>query len=289
MNKLRSLITGNASFFLAVPALVWQVLLLYVPLALIVVMGFIKYDAVSTARTLTFEYIVQSFDTLHLMVVMRSLVLAFISAVICIVCAYPVAYYTAFTLRRWKHYVLFFLVLPFWVNFLVHIYAWFFVLEKHGIINSILLKIGIISVPLQLLNTSFAVCLLMIYCYLPFAVMPIYSALEKFDKRLFEASADLGATPFQTFVRVVLPISANGIRTAFFLVFVPAFGEFIIPTLMSGGKQLYVGSLITHYFLTTRDFNVGASFTLLSCAVLVIASALIYYVFKRVFGTMGDH
>src|SRR5579863_8335187 len=109
MNKLRSLITANASFFLALPALVWQVLLLYIPLALIVVMGFIKFDVVSAARTFTLEYITQSFDTLHLMIIVRSLVLAFISAVICIFCAYPVAYYTAFTLRRWKHYVLFFL------------------------------------------------------------------------------------------------------------------------------------------------------------------------------------
>ena len=113
------------------------------------------------------------------------------NAVLCICCAYPVAYYVAFYVRRFKNHFIFFLILPFWISFLVQIYAWFFVLEKHGLINSLLIKLGVITNPLHLLNTPFAVFLVMTYCYIPFAVMPIHSVLEKFDKRLLEASSDL--------------------------------------------------------------------------------------------------
>jgi spermidine/putrescine transport system permease protein len=124
----------------------------------------------------------------------------------------------------------------------------------------------------------------MIYFYLPFAIMPIYSTLEKFDQQLLEASADLGAAPWQTFVRVTLPMSARGIRTGFFLVFVPSFGEFVIPTLLGGAKQMYVGSLISHYFLTVRNFNLGSAFTCLTGCILVLASMLVYLLFRQIFG-----
>ncbi len=159
-----------------------------------------------------------------------------------------------------------------------------FCVEKHGLLNTLLLKTGIISAPIHLLNTPFAVYLVMMYCYVPFAVMPIYSILEKLDSRLLEASADLGANPWQTFWWITLPMSAVGVRTGFFMVLVPAFGEFIIPTLLGGGKQLYVGSLLTHYFLSSRNFNVGAAFTVINGCVLIAAALIFYYLFRRVLG-----
>jgi spermidine/putrescine transport system permease protein len=278
VQTLRSVFAREFSFFLAVPAYLWQLLFFYAPLILVI--G-------ASCMPFTFDNYTALWDVGYLLILLRSLVLATINALLCVACAYPVAYCLAFFIRRWKTQLIFFLMLPFWMSFLVQIYAWFFVLEKHGLVNSLLLKIGIITEPIALLNTPFAIYLVMLYCYLPFAVMPIYSILEKFDKRLFEASADLGATQWQTFSRVTLPLSLSGIRTAFFLVYIPSFGEFVIPTLLGGGKQMYVGSLISHQFLLARNFSAGAAFTCTAGCLLVITSACWYVVFGRLSKVTG--
>jgi spermidine/putrescine transport system permease protein len=276
--NIRTAFLADMPFFLATPALIWQLLFFYLPFVLVV-----AYSVGLDQGVFTAHYFATITNPLFFLVIIRSLLLATCNALLCTLIAYPVAYYLAFQVHRFKNHLLFFLILPFWINFLVQVYAWFFVLEKHGLINSLLIKIGILDAPLHMLNTPFAIYVVMIYCYVPFAVMPIYSTLEKFDKRLLEASADLGATSWQTFMRVTLPLSATGLRTGFFLVFVPSFGEFVVPTLMGGGKQLYVGSLISHYFLAARDFNLGSAFTCLSGCVLIIAGVLFYLLFKYLF------
>jgi spermidine/putrescine transport system permease protein len=284
--RFGSFLKQDMPFFMAMPALVWQIMLFYVPFVLVAFMSITKPGTFSGPQSFTLEHITTFFDPMYLAIILRSWFLALASAIICVLCAYPIAYYIAFTVRRWKKQLLFLFVLPLWLSFLVQVYAWFFVLEKHGLINGLLLKIGLIAQPIQLLNTPFAVFLVMVYCYMPFAVMSIYSSLEKFDIRLFEASADLGSTRWQTFMRVTLPLSASGMRTGFFLVLVPAFGEFVIPVLLSGGKQFYVGSLISHYFLTAYNIHAGAAFTCICGALLLITSALVYLIFKRMFGTI---
>ncbi|HZW61979.1 MAG TPA: ABC transporter permease [Candidatus Babeliales bacterium] len=277
----RSIFKQELPFFWATPAFVWQVLFLYIPLFLVLIYSILGNAGLS--EYLTLEHYTALLDPMYAAILLRSFMLANVNALLCTLLAFPVAYYLAFFVTRFKNHLIFFLILPFWISFMVQIYAWFFVLEKHGLINSLLLNLGIISQPIHLLNTPFAIYLVMIYCYVPFAVMPIYSTLEKFDKRLLEASADLGATPWQTFLRVTLPLSALGIRTGFFLVLVPSFGEFVIPTLLGGGKQLYVGSLISHYFLLARNFNLGASFTCVSGIVLIISGISWYLLFRWAF------
>ena len=136
-------------------------------------------------------------------------------------------------------------------------------LGKTGLINNILLHLGIINQPLYLLNTPGAVYVGMIYCYLPFMILPLYTVLEKIDVRFIEASLDLGANRLQTFVRLIIPLSLSGISTGFFLVFIPVFGELVIPALLGGNKQMYVGTLISYYFLTTR--NLALRFCIYSC------------------------
>lgn len=271
---------------LALPALIWQVFFLYIPLVLMVMYSLTKADL-----SITVEHYVKCINPLYISIIVRSLFLALGNAALCVILAYPIAYYLAFHVTRWKNYLLFFLILPFWISSLVQVYAWFFVLEKHGLINSLLLHSGIIHQPLQLLNTIGAVSLVLVYSYIPFAIMPIYSSLEKFDKRLLEASADLGATPWQTFIDVTLPLSALSLRTAFFLVLVPSFGEFIIPTLVSGGKQWYVGSLISHYFSIARNIHEGAAFTWISGITLLGVSLGLYMVFRLCLRSMdrGAH
>jgi len=156
----------------------------------------------------------------------------------------------------------------------VQVYAWFFMLEYNGVINTALRWVGI--GPLATTNSFFSVILVMVYCYLPFMIMSLYIVLERLDERLLEASSDLGATPWQTFMRVTLPLSLPGIRTGLLLVLIPAFGEFTIPSLVGGSRHLFVGSLISYYTLVARDAGVSAAFTGLSGLVLLLVVVLVY-------------
>jgi len=285
---IKKIFKREQPFFLAIPALIWQIMFLFLPISVIIGLSFINPQAHSFLSLFTLENFRAFFSMPFVFVLMRSLVLAFVTAVLCLLLAFPVAYFVAQKINRGKNILLFFLILPFWTSLLVHAYSWFFVLEKQGLINIILQKIGLTSAPITLLNNSGAIYLVMVYCYLPFMILPLYSILEKIDKRLLEASADLGANTWNTFINVTLPLAMPGIRTGFFLVFVPSFGEFVIPALLGGGKQLYVGSLISHYFLVAQDPYSGAAFTTLSGLILIVISCLIYFYFKKKSGITSD-
>jgi spermidine/putrescine transport system permease protein len=269
------------SFFWAVPAVVWQIVLLYIPLIFVLMRSFVHKGGAHLFDQFSFRYYMELLDATHAIILFRSFMLAAVTASVCLLIAYPIAYFLSFYVSRFKNILLFFLIIPFWTSLLVQLYAWFFILDKHGVLNVVLQKLGILSEPYHLLNTPFAVYLVSIYCYIPFMIMPIYSILEKFDIRLREASLDLGATRWETFMRVTVPLSLPGIKTGFYLVFIPAFGEFVIPMLLGGGKQLYVGSLITHYFLVSRSPELGAAFTWLSSIVLIISTIVMQWLFVR--------
>ncbi len=264
------------NYFLTVPAIIWQILFLYIPLTFVLAASFFSHWDVISLTHLTLANFKAVANSIHLKIIFKSLVQSIFIATTCLLIAYPVAYLFAVSMRRWRTFFLFFLLLPFWTNFLVHIYAWFYILERHGLINSLLLKLGIISEPLSLLYTQGAIQLVMIYCYLPFMMLPLFSVLEKFNTTLVEASLDLGATPTQTFFKVTLPLTLSGIRNGFFLVMVPVFGEYAIPSLVGGDKYLNVGTLIGGYYLRARNPMVSAAFTVLSGIAILIAVRVIY-------------
>lgn len=270
-------------FFMAIPAFIWQFLFFCIPLFLIVAMSVISISEQTDFSQVTLHHYATFFGLHYFTVIARSLFLALSTAITCAFFAYPVAYHLVFHVKKWRNFLFFFLMIPFWTNLLVQVYAWFFVLERHGLVNSALLGLKIIEQPLQLLNTPFAIYIVMISCYMPFMVIPIYASLEKFDMRFLEASADLGAQPWQTFLRITLPLSALGIRTGFFLVFIPSFGEFVIPALMGGGKHLYVGSLISHYFLVAGNPYLGSAFTCFTGLILLGCVGIIYILFNYLF------
>lgn len=260
--------------FLSVPSLIWQGLFFYLPTILIIALSFYHFE-----YGLSLEYYRSCFNSTYALIIGRSILMAFVTVGACLIIAYPVCYYLAVRMERAKNSVLFLLILPFWTSIMVQIYAWFFVLDRHGLINSLLMKLSIISEPLALLNSTWAVYIVMIYCYLPFMIMPLFAQLEKIDRVLLEASADLGASSWQTFIRITLPLSLPGIRTGFFLVLVPSFGELAIPALLSGGKQLFVGSMISQFFIAAREPHKGAAFTVLSCLALLVTVGLVYLYF----------
>jgi spermidine/putrescine transport system permease protein len=265
MNEFKKSTLRLLPFFLSVPAMLWQLLFLCIPLLIII------YYSISPAAASSFS--LQCYAKLFHMpfayILCRSLLLASATATITLLFCYPVVYYLVFHLRSISRYVVLCIMVPFWTNFLMLAYSWFFLLERNGLINTLLLKIGIISTPLSLVYNFGAVLIVMVYCYIPFMVMPLYTSLEKLDKRLLEASADLGATPWQSFMQITLPLSMPGIMTGFMLVFVPAFGEFAIPILLGGSRFFVVGSLISYYFSVARNNCLGAACTILAALFLL--------------------
>ncbi len=280
---------GNTSlrpFFWVVPGFLWELLFFYIPLALMIILSFTyvtdTYQHVSFARYSPF------FTKAYFLIILKSLILACVNGIVCFLIGYPMAYFLAFKTGRLKLFFLFLLIVPFWVNFLLHVYAWFFVLDQGGIINSSLLMLGIIDEPLHLLNSMFAIIVVMVYCYLPFMVLPIYSSLARFNQTLLEASRDLGATDFETWYHIVLPLSLSGVASGFALVFIPSFGEFAIPGLMGGEKFVFVGSVITQYALGAQTMPFGTAFTVM-CFCALILFMLMGYGLKRLLARGVDH
>lgn len=266
IDTVKGIILQELPIMLAMPALLWIFLLLIFPFLCMVYTSLLD-DSVVQAYTLS--HYSNFFELLYLHVISRSLFLATGTAIITLLIGYPVAYFIAFRANKNKNMLLFLLTLPFWTNLIIQVYAWFFILERTGLINTLLLQLGIISHSIQFAYNMYAILLLLIYCYLPFMTLPIYTILQKFDTKLIEASMDLGATRWQTFWRITFPLSLPGIKTGFLLVFVPSFGDFVIPSLIGGSRYLTVGSLISYYFLTAQNTASGAAFTVLSGCVLM--------------------
>lgn len=279
-HKIQQRTRQESSFAIGSPALIWQIIFFYLPLLLM--MGSSLFVLSEGNMKLSFENFAPLFSTAHLTVIFSSISLALCTALISLLIAYPLAHFIAFRGGRYKTLMLFFLIVPFWTNFLLHVYAWFFVLEREGFLNTVLKSVGLIQEPIHFLNSIFSVILMMVYCYLPFMVLPIFSSLERFDRRLLEASNDLGASWKKTFRKVMLPLTLPAVRAGFFLVFIPAFGEFIIPELMGGDKRYFVGNVISQYVLGKETGGMGAAFMVLSCLSLVGTVGLIYLSFKKV-------
>ncbi len=281
MRELKAKIINQMPFLVGIPAIVWQVMFFYVPLFFIIYLSFTRWDGQARNYMLSLFQYKSLIDWVFVSVIARSLALGLFNAFVCLIAAYPLAYFIAFKTNRFKTFFLFLLIVPFWTNFLLHIYAWFYVLERNGFLNMALLRLGIIQEPLALMNSLGAVLIVMFYCYLPFMVLPIYAILDKFDTRLFEASADLGANQFRTFFNVTLPLTLPGLVTGFFLVFIPSFSEFVIPALMGGDRTMFAGSLITYLFLNGNNQPLGAAFALISSIIILLLIVSIYGILKR--------
>lgn len=281
-HKLQKKTRDESPFAIGSPALIWQIVFFYLPLLLMMVSSIFILSEEGGIQGLTFQNFVPLFSKTHLSIIFSSITLALSTAFFSLLIAYPLAHFIAFKGGRYKTLMLFFLIVPFWTNFLLHVYAWFFVLEREGFLNTLLMSFGLVKEPIHFLNSLFAIMLMMIYCYLPFMVLPIFSTLERFDRRLLEASTDLGASWKTTFCKVMLPLTLPAVRAGFFLVFIPSFGEFIIPELMGGDKRYFVGNVVSQYILGDETGGMGAAFMVLSCLSLVITVMFIYLGFRKI-------
>ncbi len=213
-------------------------------------------------------------DALYLFTYLDSLIIAIIGTLGCLCIGYPMAYGIAKTDPPLRIVLLMMVILPFWTSFLLRVYAWIGILSPHGFLNTALIKIGLITTPLTLIDTTFATILGIIYCYLPFMILPLFASLEKIDHSLVEAAYDLGARPFQAFLRVIWPLSMPGVIAGSMLVLIPAVGEFVIPELLGGSQTLMIGKVIWNEFFTNRDWPVASALAVLMLIFLIIPIAI---------------
>ncbi|MGP1541209.1 ABC transporter permease [Peptostreptococcus stomatis] len=262
---------------LAYPYALWSVIFIVVPLILIVYYSFTRKTD-DGGILFTLENYRQAFDPLFLKVFTRSFVLAGIATFLCVIIGYPVAYIISKAKISRRDSLILLFILPMWMNFLLRTYAWIAILGKNGLLNSLLGFFGL--TPNSILYTSAAVLLGMIYNFLPYMVLPIYTSLQKLDEDLVNAARDLGANTVTVFRKVIFPLSIPGVMSGVTMVFMPCVTTFAISRLLGGGKTMLVGDLIEQQFTTVGDWNLGSSISMVMMVIILISMAFMNKVDK---------
>jgi putrescine transport system permease protein len=213
-------------------------------------------------------------DDLYWKAYLSSLRIALLSTLLTLLVGYPIAYGMARAPEEWRPTLMMLVILPFWTSFLIRVYAWMGILSNEGLLNQLLLWLGLIDAPLQILNTNTAVYIGIVYTYLPFMILPIFAALDRLDGSLIEAAEDLGCSRLQAFWLVTIPLSRNGIIAGSFLVFIPALGEFVIPSLLGGSGTLMIGKVLWEEFFNNRDWPVASAVAVILLLILIIPIVL---------------
>jgi len=285
MNFLKNFFTGRR-FVIAVPSL-WLTFAFLVPFLIVLRISFAEADVgdpfgtlvtvadgVMTLKVKISNYLFILQDDLYVLTYLSSLKFAAITTALCLFIGYPFAYFMARAKPSIRPVLLMLVMMPFWTSFLLRIYAWKGILANNGILNNFLLGIGAITEPLQLMNTQFSLIIGMTYAYLPFMILPLYANLVKMDVRFLEAAADLGATPFQAFWRVTVPLSKSGIIAGSMLVFIPSVGEYVIPELLGGPDTLMIGRQLWDEFFTNNDWPLASAVTVVVIMLILVPMAI---------------
>lgn len=281
---LRTLgITGRHAV-IAIP-LLWLLMFFLVPFVIVLKISFAEYataippytdliqwgdDALVTLKLNLGNYLFLLEDELYLSAYLNSAKIALISTVFCLLIGYPMAYAIARAQESNRNILLMLVILPFWTSFLLRVYAWMGILKNNGVINNVLMALGIIDEPIVMMQTDFAVYLGIVYSYLPFMILPLYANLEKLDGALLEAAGDLGCKPFKAFLLITLPLSLPGIVAGSMLVFIPAVGEFVIPSLLGGPETLMIGRVLWDEFFNNRDWPIASAVAIAMLVFLVV-------------------
>ncbi|MDC0624875.1 ABC transporter permease subunit [Alphaproteobacteria bacterium] len=273
---------------------IWLVLFFFIPLAIIFKISisvsewgmppyqdiFVNNDGFKINITLENYFYILS-DFYYIRSFLNSIILAFISTFFCILIGFPLAFYIATSDIKLRNILLILVIIPFWSSFLLRVYAWKIILQNNGILNLILLKLGIISEPLQLLYNQYAVIMGIVYTYLPLMILPLYGYLNKFDLNLIDASKDLGLNRTKSFFRVILPLSLPGIIAGSLLVFIPVVGEFIIPEMLGGSDKLYYGKILWEEFFVNRNWPGASALAFTGIIVLVLPIIIFQIIYSK--------
>jgi len=275
MAALRSV--GSQRTRMAVPYLIWALIFIIVPIVLILYYS-LTVENDSGVIAFSWSNYARAFQPTYLLVMWRSVLLALISTVICVLTGYPIAYIMASKEYSSKGFLLFLFLVPMWMNFLLRTYSWIAILENNGIINTFLKAIGLPA--LKLLYVDQAVVLGMVYNFLPFMILPIYTVLSKMDQNLIEAAQDLGANNRNVFLKLIFPLSMPGVISGVTMVFMPAVTTFIISDLLGGGQYMLIGNLIEQQFLLVNDWHFGSAVSVILMAMVIISVGIFSMVDK---------
>lgn len=280
-----------------VPPFVWLLLFLLLPFLLVLKISFadlkfgippytalvqIKDQALTVALHLR-GYALLFSDSLYIATYLSSIKIAAITTVCCVLIGYPMAYYIARSKPAMRHILLLGVILPFWTSLLLRVYAWVGILRNDGLLNQVLMGLGLIKTPLEIYRTDLAVYIGLVYAYLPFFILPLYANLVKLDERLLEAAYDLGARPWQVFLRITLPLSVPGVIAGAMLVFIPSVGEYVIPEMLGGANTLMMGRVMWTEFFNNADWPMAAAVTCVMVLLLLVPLALFQYAQVREF------
>ncbi len=270
--RLSGFLRSYSSFLLSLPTFIWLGIFFVIPLFLVVGISFMsRGNGGLPELPLTLSHYERTLGVFS-PILWRSIQLAFITMAITLVVGYPLAVFISTRKNNFsKQFALFLVILPFWSNLLIRIYAWRFLLAKEGLINNLLVSLGIAQTPQQLLNNEFAVLLGLVYAYLPFMVLPIYAVVERFNFKHMEAAYDLGANPIVAFFRVMLPMTLSGVLAGCALVFIPTIGTYIAPDMLGGTQGLMIGNLLARQLNSnTPNMPMGAAISVVMLSLVVI-------------------
>jgi putrescine transport system permease protein len=284
ISYLKGLFKGN-SLVIGIPY-AWFALLVAIPLLIVFKISLSEMQQTSVSNLIDWSdgwptlklnfsnYLFIGSDALYIKTYISSIKYALITTLLCLAIGYPFAYYMARSPKHLQPMLLMLIMLPFWTSFLLRIYAWKTLLVNNGVINNILMSLGLIDTPISMMNNSFSLLIGMVYSYLPFMILPLYANLSKLDLRYLEAAADLGTSPFKAFWLITVPLSKAGIIAGCMLVFIPAVGEFVIPELLGGPSTLMIGRVLWDEFFSNNDWPMASAVAIVMILLIIIPMAI---------------
>jgi len=271
-----------ASWALTSPALIWLTVFFLIPYFIVIIYSFLTPDIYDIKFEFSLDAYRRAFGAEYLQTLFHSFRLAVFTTLLCLLLGYPVAYYIARAKDRVKNTLLVLIIIPFWTNLIIRIFSWRVFLSYNGVLNNLLLSTGLIHQPLEVMRTDLAVILVMVYVYLPYMILPLYSVLEKLDFTLLHAAMDLGANEVKAFFRITLPLSLEGIFAGTLLVFIPAMGAYLIPQLVGNQKTLYLGQVITYKIKNIpRNWPMASALSLIMLFFVAILLIALYQLYLR--------
>lgn len=267
------------------PVFVYATFLILLPLLYILFLSFFKSDSYGgIIYSLTLNNYLTIFDLTYVKILVKSCLIALITTFICIAIAYPFSLFLVEKSEKTKNIIIKLVMVPFLTNSLIRTYGWIVILRKNGIINNTLASLNIIDSPINLMYNNLGIIIGMVYTLLPFMILPVYSAVSKMDKNLIEAGRDLGANPFNIFIKIIIPETISGVFNGSLMVFIPAIGYFFISDILGGGKIMIIGNLIKNQFLTARNWPFGSAISIF----LIIITFILVRIYKKLGGKMDD-
>jgi putrescine transport system permease protein len=281
--RINRIIPSGRQLVIGVP-FIWLFLFFMLPFFIVLKISFAEADVAIPPYTEIYTFVEQKLqlllnlgnyamlagDELYIAAYLGSLKMALISTVLCLLIGYPMAYAIATARKEMQTVLVLLIMMPTWTAILIRVYAWMGILSNNGLLNGFLMSMGFIDEPLQILNTNLAVYIGVVYSYLPFMILPLYANLVKHDQSLLEAASDLGSSTFNSFWKITIPLSKNGIIAGCMLVFIPVVGEFVIPELLGGPETLMIGKVLWQEFFNNRDWPVASALAVVMLAILIV-------------------